>query len=641
VFSKFAVVVLCLTALSCSRQPSSAGFQRIAILRFENVGTDPSLDWMGRAFALAIARDLAAAPGVYAIPFERLHRLDQAFGPRPLAAPGISAEQSLALSASANQLAYGEYYLAGGKLEARLAIEDPQSQKILRVLSASANAGDVAGAADSLARQISNQAVGYPTRSPAALTAYSAALESTDPAARIAHLEEAIAADSGFALPYYSLAQAKLQQQDRAGAVALLDQALAQGSRIPELERARLAYLAAGIRGDAASSLLALTAWSHAAPTDPDVWSLIGQDFMNSHRYAESMQAFQKVLAVDPDDINALNRLGYAAAYAGQLDPAMTAFQHYQALRPGDANPLDSMGDVHLVLGRLHDAENFYLQAARRDPSFLNGGELFKAAMARLMSGDVAGADGLAKQYADGRAAARDVMADSYRAQWSWIAGRRQEGVAQMTAFALNAEKNSLHHPASQAYSQLAIWNLAQGDRSGAARQAEKAVALAEPASANLAAAARFLSQPAASEAEWAARAQHDFTQPAQKPTRDLLLSYALLAEQQFAAAARILEPMYEHTANSADESLPVLLAWAWLESGKPKEAAGLLRFNPIPPATGVRPLSVFDFPRLFYLRGRVAALAGNPQQAQSYYALFLKLSGNEPLMWAEEAKAK
>jgi len=38
------------------------------------------------------------------------------------------------------------------------------------------------------------------------------------------------------------------------------------------------------------------------------------------------------------------------------------------------------------------NAENFYLQAARKDPNFENNGSLIKAALARLLSGDVSGA---------------------------------------------------------------------------------------------------------------------------------------------------------------------------------------------------------------------------------------------------------
>ena len=118
------------------------------------------------------------------------------------------------------------------------------------------------------------------------------------------------------------------------------------------------------------------------------------------------------------------------------------------------------------------------------------------------------------------------------------------------------------------------------------------------------------------------------------------MLAYALLADKEFADAASVLERLHSYSPPNASESFAVLLAWAYLETGKPKEAAALLRFNPLPSAGGVQELSVLDFPRLLYLRGRVAALAGNPQQAESYYKLFLKLSGDEPLEWGEEEAA-
>jgi hypothetical protein len=193
-----------------------------------------------------------------------------------------------------------------------------------------------------------------------------------------------------------------------------------------------------------------------------------------------------------------------------------------------------------------------------------------------------------------------------------------------MQAFADTAEKSGGPAAASEAYSQLAIWSVALGDRGRALSLAQKAATLSGSALSGLAAAAMLLAQPSA-------RGVLAAIPPEQ---RDLVLAYALLADKEFVEAAKVLEPIYEHTAVTSEEALPVLLAWAYLETGKAKEAAGLLRFNPIPSPGGVRPLSAFEFPRLFYLRGRVAAKAGNPEEAQSYYQLFDKLSGDEPLIW-------
>ena len=119
---------------------------------------------------------------------------------------------------------------------------------------------------------------------------------------------------------------------------------------------------------------------------------------------------------------------------------------------------------------------------------------------------------------------------------------------------------------------------------------------------------------------------------------KNVALAYALLLDQHYQAAVQALKPLYDATSPTADDSLPILLGWAYLESGKPKEGAALLRFNPIPSPTVLKPFLVFDFPRLYYLRGRVAGMAGSYDQAVAQFRIFRQLSGNTPLAWGEEA---
>src|SRR5439155_2479983 len=156
----------------------------------------------------------------------------------------------------------------------------------------------------------------------------------------------------------------------------------------------------------------------------------------NRHEYRLAMDALQNASELEPDNHRALNLLGYAAAYAGELETGMAALRRYRALRPNDANPLDSMGDINMAVGRLTEAESFYLQAQKKDGNALGGGDLLKAAVARLLSGDVTGADGLAKQYLDARTAAKDPAVAYRQAEWTWISGRRRAAYRQLETFA-------------------------------------------------------------------------------------------------------------------------------------------------------------------------------------------------------------
>ena len=176
--------------------------------------------------------------------------------------------------------------------------------------------------------------------------------------------------------------------------------------------------------------------------------------------YPQAVQAYQKSSEVEPENATTWNQLGYAEAFGGDLNAALVALRHYQALRPSDSDPLDSQGDVNLLLGHLREAEDLYMQAAKKSPGFPNAPDLYKAAIARLMTGDVPGADGIAKQYTDARRAAHDPIAEYFEAEWWWISGRRKRGCQQLEAFARGAAIGPLKELVSPAYAELAIWSL-------------------------------------------------------------------------------------------------------------------------------------------------------------------------------------
>lgn len=635
------LVVACLAVFACNRQPARNQAEHIAILRFENLGSDTTSDWMGRAFSEIITTELTGSPDADAIPSSRMHSLNQTFGARPISAPGISAERTLALTSGANQVGYGNYAVRGGRLEAQLTMEDPRTGKMIQVVSTSSAPGDVIAAATGLARQISRQASEYGTRSSGSLKAWIVALETNDAAVAGQSLEEAIAADPDFGPPYRLLAQWKVQRQDRAGALHLLDQALSRGDEMPPGERARIELEAANLRDDAAGQQRALEALVKLEPRDAAMWRSLGDSALRRRGYPLAIQAFQKSLEVEPENASTWNQLGYTEAYAGDLTAALEALRHYQTLRPADSDPLDSQGDVNLLLGHLREAEDLYVQAARKSPGFPNAPDLFKAAMARLMTGDVSGADGIAKQYTDARRSAHDPIVDYFEAEWWWVSGRRKQGYQQLEAFAQAAATGPLKEMVSPAYAELAIWSLFLGDRARAEQTLQKPAPPAGPSSAGLLLVARFLVEPPASPAEWAARAERLFPNANQASLRDTAVAYALLLEKEFAPASPILKQVYDRANPTSDESERTLLAWSWLETGRAQDAAPLLRLNPIPPPAGPGTLVSLHFPRIYYLRAMQAEKAGKPDEARANYRLFLQLSGPDPLMWGEEKKAQ
>lgn len=595
---------------------------------------------MGRAFSEIIAAELAPAPGLYAIPFSQLHGLEGQTGVRPISAPGISTERELALFSGATRLGYGEFSIRGGRLRARLTLEDPATGRMAGVLRAESAAGDVNGVASSLARQIAPGSANYGTGNPAALEAYMTALETAAADAKSAAAARAIAADPNFGPAYRLEAEAKARQQDLAGALVILDDAGRRGNAIHAAERARISLEAANLRNDLAGRRQALAELVKTEPGDIEAWRSLAQLSFAARDYRQAVTAYQKTLTAQPDDPAALNELGYAYAYTGNLEAALASLSRYRTIRPDDPNALDSMGDVHLISGNLSAAERFYLQTFHKDASFQGAGDLYKAAIARLMSGDIPGADALQKQFDDARAA-HDPAIPYRQAEWAWITGRRKQAYQQLTAFAQSSEKGPLKEVASNAYSELALWSLLLGDRDGAREMVRKSIQFAGPKSAASAVLMRFLTQPPAPATEWITRAGVLFPKPEQASVKDQWLVYAFLLDKDFAAAADALQRLSQSGADGADESLPVLQAWTLVETGHESAASELLRFNPVPPVTGPGLFTSLYFPRLYYLRAVVAEKQGRREEARAAYRLFLKLSGPTPLQWGEEQAAQ
>jgi tetratricopeptide (TPR) repeat protein len=326
-----------------------------------------------------------------------------------------------------------------------------------------------------------------------------------------------------------------------------------------------------------------------------------------------------------------LNTLGYAEAYLGDIDAGLEALRRYERLQPNQANPLDSQGDVNYYFSRFAEAEKLYLAAQQKDPNFLGGAEWLKAAQARASTGDIPGADAHFARYLAPLEARKDVSASFNKALWMYVTGRRKEAVALLTP---EAGK----YPAFSA--QLALWELALGDRKAAAEHAAKAAAGSRGAVPALIPIAIFMTGADASPAEWQARAARLFAQPNQAGNRDQAAAYALLYRRQFQAAVPLLKQAND-LAGPNPEGLPVLLAWAMMESGQWDGMTSLVGPMPPPTAGALGWLTSLYYPRVFYLRARNLDRLGKHDQAIQNYQLFLKLAGPTPEVWGDEQRAR
>lgn len=172
-------------------------------------------------------------------------------------------------------------------------------------------------------------------------------------------------------------------------------------------------------------------------------------------------------------------------------------------------------------------------------------------------------------------------------AQWKYLTGRREAGMLDLEKLApnLNGDLQAL------AFSQLAMWKLAAGDRKDAGQLAKQGMERAQSAPVRgICGAVEFLSS------------------GGEKSSGSKMLDgYALMLAKKYGEAVPLLQAAYDETHPANDWEVRTLLAWAYEETGAKDRAAGMVNPYPLPLSSGDSLLASVVFPR--YLTVRSAAL--------------------------------
>ena len=244
--------------------------------------------------------------------------------------------------------------------------------------------------------------------------------------------ERAVTLDPDFGAAWNSWVEQLARSGKSEEALTVAERALARASLRTPLIKARIQLRAANLRKDEAARFGALTTLAGLAPNDAATLLALAEAEQRQRRFPAAASGYRRVLALEPTNAGALNGLGYAEGEAGNLDAAKKALEQYGRQPDQGTNALDSLGEVHFMNGRFADAERYFTQAAAREPAFLNGAPLMKAAYARWLGGDLTGADAILQRYLDARAAQKDPAVAWTKAVWLYATGRREQALAQL-----------------------------------------------------------------------------------------------------------------------------------------------------------------------------------------------------------------
>jgi tetratricopeptide (TPR) repeat protein len=582
-------LALLLATISCG--PSRL-VERLALTPFENLSGDVSLDWIG-----------AAAPSIIAV---------EVNGSVKTAPIRVESARD-AWAAHATEIAYGYYSRQGTHVRLEMVVQDLASGQTIQTYSAEGPlAAGILPLADSIARAVEPRRT-HPlgTTSQDAIEQWGTAMTVADPAARLAAYERALSDDANFGPAYVGWSQALLASGDRAGASKAIEKGRGRGALLDDVSRAQLDLEAAKLNGDPTLRREALVALSRLTQSDAAAVRALAETEWQARHFQTAADLFRKAAARDPGEPALLNTLGYALACTGDLSGAVKTLEEYGRRSGEEANAFDSIGEVNFYLGHFDEAERYFLKAHDTNAAMLGGGDLLKASESRMMTGDLRGADGLFRQYADFRRRFKDPAVELETARWEYLTGRRQQGLSRLETFAGENPGDA----GAFAESQLAIWYLDTGQPQRAAehtaRAAEKA---SSPGAKNLAAACRYLAGADA----------------ARESVPNPIAAVALLLAKRFTDAAPVLKQVYEQTNPSFDGQARSFYAWALAETGHAKDAADLVELYPIPGSVGEPLFSSLMFPRFLKVRAAVREAQGRRDEAAACMKLYGQLGGTQ-----------
>ena len=370
-------------------RPAGGSLQHksVAVLYFNNLSQDQSLNWLNNGLTDMLTTNLAQVKGLDVLSTERvMSAVERATKDGKSLDPAHS--QQVARDAGADAYITGAL-LKIGPTQLRLDVraQDTSTGQIL--FSEKLEGQDVQsifGMVDRLTANIASSflpASEQPQKAPEIEQASTSNVEAYRhyqlgveygrrflTADSIRELEEAVRLDPQFALAALRLADQYRLQGDLRRSNELGIKVAQLQSRLPRYEQLSLQVLKVNRSRDPEADVAARQALVSEFPRssmDRGVLAVILAAFGKGE---QSLELLKQGLALDPKNEDLLNFQCYGLAMTGDLNGAIAANDSYMAVRPGDPNPLDTRGDIFFIAGRDDEAVASYRKVLALKPDF-------------------------------------------------------------------------------------------------------------------------------------------------------------------------------------------------------------------------------------------------------------------------------
>lgn len=392
-FPLAALLVLC---GSCSQHHASERLRRIAILPPSILIDDPGSQWLTTALPIVWEEDLATASDLVV---------------------QAANDSSGAYQFGATEILRTTVEKWGGRAHLHGVLTDASTQRNLETFDLQSVSGEnILPLANAFAKQVDKGATTFSTASEQALQIFTAALQKTNPSARIEALNNAVGVDSSFGLAYILLAETEAQS-DRQALPDLLTKAGQHANSFTALDRAKF------------------NAFASQAVHAPILQQRI---------------ALRTVLQLAPNTLDALTELGSLRFLQGDATNGETVMARALELSPGNAAVLQQLGRGLIETRQFAQAEKVLTGLDQ------NAAILPALATCILLEGDLTRANAVSDRFSRSLQPEVQVI---YRATWRALSGDLNGAIG-----SVSAQHFANPNLQSAVTAELVIWHLMQTD---------------------------------------------------------------------------------------------------------------------------------------------------------------------------------
>jgi eukaryotic-like serine/threonine-protein kinase len=402
------------------RAPASAadGRRSLAVLYFDNVTGDPSLDWLRTGLTDMLVTNLSQSEGLRVLSTQRLYQILEESGHRDDRSLSGQVVSTVARQAQATTALVGSFVRAGERIRIHASLQDPATGD---VIASERVEGDPESGlfvlVDELTTRLRKRLETQPVLrfaekkekklqdvTTGSVEAYKAYAEGSRLHERMqerdakAYFEKAVEADPSFAMALAKLSVVNANLGDVEKARQYSEKAIAKAESLPPGER----YYIEGRHYslDPTSTEKAVSAYQKAVDSAPDHTAArnnLAQALINLHRYPEALVHLEELRRRGMAFPGSYMSLAETYLATGQPDKAREALTSYVETHPDSSAGLENLGFFELTTGQTDAALAAFDKAAALAPSEMMKIEMGRAA-AHAMRDEWSEAEGCAKR---------------------------------------------------------------------------------------------------------------------------------------------------------------------------------------------------------------------------------------------------